>query len=300
MRIEMLRRYANGKAPFLGVPVFSLALGRYITAIFRREHLQAAASAPVTKVHYDEREHVLVLNGTKRAEYRLRDLKNSEGTAWLPGQMRKEIEAWAQSQRSGLNRKVNTSHERRIAQLTVMVNRLEREKKKLYVHAPVGPMKSLEREIASDGWRENELRWHHEKALRRKVSAIAHSPRKTWKKFYAEIELLIGRHIDSSERHDRVCGRKNGPGVIDYLHELPKHIRMARKGYLRGDSWEPFKERWGEKAELNDFQSHRIAQVEYLEARRNYEALQALIDQHLAEIAELRATQDEIQVPHLI
>lgn len=278
MRIETVRRYASGKAPFLGVPVFTLETGRYITAIFRREHLQAAVNAPVIKAHYDEHEHVLVLNGTKRAEYRLRDLKNGESAAWLPWIMREELEKWAQAQRGRLNRKTNTPAERKIEKLAQNVKRLEREKEKLYVHdAPIGPMAPYERDV-SDGWRENELRWHEEKELRRAVGKLAHSPRKTWKQFYADVEAVIGRHVDSGKRHDRVCNRKNGPDVIDYLHKMPRYIWMARKGYSRGKKWEP------------DFQRHREAQLDYLKAKRELESLQGQIDAHLEEIAELRGS----------
>jgi len=285
MRIETVRKYASGKAPFLGIPVFSLTVGRYVTAVFRSEHLQAAASAPVTKAYYDEKEHVLVLNGTNHAEYRLKDLKNTPGTYFLG--IREQILTWAERQKNRLHRQVHTPAERRIVKLETEVRKLTRELGRIYCHAPVGPMMPYKREIASAGWRENELRWREEKPLRRKVGWLAHSPRKTWKQFYDDVAAIIGRQIDTSYRHDRVCHRKNGPGIVDYLHQLPEHIKMARKGYSRGNPWDPWDDSYSEG---NEFQRHRKAQMEYLTARRERETLQNIIDEHLAEIAELRAT----------
>jgi len=284
MRLEMVRRYARGKAPFLGIPVFSLEAGKHITAVFRREHLQAACGCPsVSKASYDDSTHTLVLNGGK-SFWKLRNVLANQviSRMWIADANIK----WAQGQRGRAAKRDATPEQRRIMKLELEIGKLERKRDNIYLSLPVSPMK-LSGFRYSQSHVPCESKWRAEKPMRRKLGWLAHRERKTWKQFYRDAEAILDRTIDSSHKHDRVCGRKHGPTVTEYLHQFPKHVGMAHKGYTRGESWEPFKEYgYGEDHELNQFQKHRKALVRYLERKRERDELQGQIDAYRIEIAE--------------
>lgn len=101
--LERIERYANAQTPLVGIPYFSVADGRYRTAVFRRQHLEAALSAPVERAKYDEATHHLVLNGG-RSTYRLRDLaqpvQDNGGVGYYQHwQLRDELSKWAATKR---------------------------------------------------------------------------------------------------------------------------------------------------------------------------------------------------------
>lgn len=285
---ERVQRYANGSAPFLGIPVFSVADGKYVTAVFRRDHLQTALSAPISKVSYDESNHALVLNGTTRACYRLRDLGHGN-TGW---QIREALTDWARRKRKSQNTRKTNPETRRVVKLQEAVRKLERQRNKIYANRPHSPMQLTvyDRQPASQRDREQESKWREQKSIRRKLGQLVRRERKTWAQFYQDVAELIGRNVGETERHDRVCNRKNGPDRVQYLTYLCKHVWMAEKPYERTRLWEPFKvyEWAGEDNGLNRFQQHRRAQLQYLAAMRERTAVQSQIDAHLAEIAEIQ------------
>lgn len=289
MNIATVRRYASGKAPFLGVPVFSLTEGRYVTALFRRQHLHAAASCPhITKVTYDEQDHVLVLNGSPRACYRLKDLKyaevNGNRVAW-GFQLRSEQEQWAQGRRKSKVTRSATPEARRIVKLQEEIGKLERRLAKIHPRLPIHPLLP-----GPYGWSKGdpdaELQWRASKQMRRELGWLAHRPRTTWKQFYADVAAIIGHTLDSSVRHDKVCNRKHGPSIVGYLTHLPQYIHLAHKPY-RSD-FDSFRKGWGGEADLDRFQQHRVAQGEYLQERSECEAIRSQMEAHRMDIEQMR------------
>jgi hypothetical protein len=289
MKLDTIRRYALGSSPIIGLPVFSVAEGKHITAIFKREHFIAALSAPIVRAHYDEKEHLLVLNGGPRTCYKLRNLSQVQGFA--PWQVREQLSRWAAGRKKSVKTRGLDPNQKRVIKLRAQIAKLERAKDKIHAQSPHSPMKLPEwdRTPASASARGQELRWRAEKPMRRKLGRLVRQERKTWADFYRQVEEIIGPSVDSSERHDRVCNRKDGPDRLDYLKYIYRHIWMARKPYERESVWNPFKvyEWAGEDHGLNRFQQHRRAQVEYLATMRERAALDSLIEGHREQIQNL-------------
>lgn len=295
MRLETIRRYAQGKSPLVGVPIFSVADGKYRTAVFWRSHLQAFAGNPhLVRASYDEETATLVLSGGKHASYRLYDLRagsdpNSKRVTLQAWQIRDELTKWANGRRKSAISRALPENERKAVKLRLEVGKLERARDKIRLYVPFSPLLSqYPREIESESARKSELCWREEKPVRRALGQLVRRERKTWEQFYDEVERIVGRTIDASRRHDRVCGRKRGPSKLDYLKYIYTYVGMSERPF-RSD-WNPYK-KWvcggAGDAELNSFERHRRAQQEYLAARSERAAIQDAINNLNAEIAEL-------------
>lgn len=279
MNIATVRKYAEGKAPFLGVPVFSLTVGRYVTAVFSRRILQAAASCPhITKVSFDEEEECLVLNGSPRACYRLKALRE-------PAYFVKDAnEAWARTRRKTNITRGLPVNERKAAKLEAEAGVLTRKLAKIRDTRPVHPLILCDwhRTPATDSERIREQNWHDDKGKRRRLGWLAHRARSTWKQFYADVEAITGYPVSDSCRHDRVCKRKDGPHIVDYLKHLNEHVMgMTRKPWRSDWKTEGQREREG-------FERHREWRMEYLAAMAERRALEDQIGLLREEVESLR------------
>jgi hypothetical protein len=285
MKLATIARYASGKAPFLGVPVFDLAEGRTVTVVLKRDHLRVAVEAATihgATVTYDCEAHTLNFNSVKGCCYTLRDLRQ-QVFPW-----REQLLSWAEGRRKTAISRALPENEKRIAKLRLEIGKLERRRDKIRSNRPQSPLLLTEwqREPESDSARKQELNWREEKPIRRALGRLVRQERKTWAQFYRDVEQITGRRVDSSRRHDRVCNRRGGPARTDYLTYLYKHIWMAAKPYRA--PWEPLKktDRTGDGGETV-FEQHRRWQIEYLMALDERAGIQTEIDGHLQTIAEL-------------
>jgi hypothetical protein len=295
VNLSSVTRYARGKAPFIGIPYLSVAEGKYQTAVFHRQHLSAFLTCPqLTTAKYDEREHLLVLSGSKgrlRAEYRLKDLRAFDGgRVW---QVRSAHETWARGQRTSAVKRNLSPEARKVIKLEFEIGKLERKREREFFNlsVPRSPMLPRLYGPASDSHRKQERRWHDEKPVRQRLGWLAHRTRKTWAEFYCDAEAILGRPIDSLRRHDRVCGRKCGPDRLDYLKHFAKYLGMADKPY-RSNQWDPLeREKYGEHFGKTQVEVHRHAQIEYLDKLHRRAALDDEIANIRSMIADLQVTE---------
>lgn len=292
MKLSSVAKYASGKAPFLGVPVFDMSIGRTVTAVFRKEHLQVAVEAAVrhgARVTYDASDHTLNFNSVPGCCYRLRDLKNAVGTPFHPWQFKEANEAWARGRRKSAVTRAMSPDVRRKVKLQEEIGKLARKRDKIYASAPLHPLLSLHpREPACEYSRKETARWRAEKPMRRKLGQLVRRERKTWAAFYADVAAIIGHGVGDTYRHDRVCSRRDGPERTTYLKYLYRYVGMATMPYDQEHKWNPYKLLgYGSEHDQNEFQRHREAQMEYLAAMGQRAAIQSQIDAHKLEIAEL-------------
>jgi hypothetical protein len=116
LTLATVRVYARGKAPFIGIPVFSKDMGCYITAVFRRKHLLAALECPtITRAWYSERLGKLILADDERksSAYLLRNLKSPRNDPRQPTseEIVRELKSWAKRLRK--TRKLGATPEKR-------------------------------------------------------------------------------------------------------------------------------------------------------------------------------------------
>lgn len=293
--LAIVRRYASGKAPYLGVPVFDMAAGRTVTAVFHRPHLQVATEAAVhygATVTYDCEAHTLNFNSVKGCCYRLIDLKQSGKLQ--PCQVKAELESWARGRRKSAISRTLPREQRQAERLRLEIGKLRRKQDKIYASRPHHPLipTSYDLQPASEYERQSVLEWIRQKPVRRRLGQLVRRERKTWAQFYRDVEAIIGRHVDSSQRHDVVTRRKRhgralGPSIVEYLRHLYRYVGMAQK-ISTLEAWSPYKNLgWGDEHDQNEFQRHRNAQRNYLAAMAEKAALQSEIDAHKVTIAEL-------------
>lgn len=298
MTLQVVQRYASGKAPFLGIPVFDISLGKTVTAVFRREHLQAAVEAATirgARITYDCVFHTLNFNSVKGCCYRLRDLKNAEGSTFKPWDIKDAQAAWASARRKTAIARTLSPSTRKVARLQLEIGKLGRQRDKIRAERPQNPLIPLAYYLqpASENDREQARRWRAEKPMRQRLGQLVRRERKTWAQFYRDVEAIIGRPVYSSRRHDVVTkrkrrGRSAGPSIVIYLTHLYKYVGMATMPWEQSYKWDPYKlEEYGGERGRDMFARHRSAQIAYLTAMNERVAVQWQIDQHLQTIAEL-------------
>lgn len=234
-----IKRYSIGKSPYVGLPVVEDGSRR--PAVFLRNHLQAAVAAGVLHASYIEAYHdaegqhypaVLVMNGGK-AKYTLIDLSTS--TPNHSAMYVREVHTkWAKGRRKSAITRTATPAQREALKIQAEVAKLERAKAKIYCERPRNPLIREPRdEYNGNYYREAELKWKHSKPVRKALARLTgpYLKRRTmqarppWKKFYADCARVLGLDsIDAGRKHDRVCNRKNGPDMEDYLKQLPVHL----------------------------------------------------------------------------
>lgn len=188
------------------------------------------------------------------------------------------IRGWAERQRERREKKPPMSARGRRA--GVVVRRLEKEKRQLYVHRPVHPL--LQREgyeyAAPESCRASEWRWHQEKPRRRQLAHVAGMAIKhrvtnaTAYKMLLDAGFTVARFSDL-KKWDR--GR-----VHDDQGEYWRHLHFFAAGMLAGPSREGHR-----MATADRFAEHRKALVSYLADRREAEAL----DSQIKAVRELAA-----------
>jgi len=291
LKAKVVARYANGKAPFVGIPI----VGPHyrVTAVFRRSHLQAAMEIQPTRIIYNADTHTLNLRNGK-SSYSLYDLVGQKKIQlWVS---KGELARWARGRRSGAKARTERNSLGpelfRVRQLRETIARLRKERSRIYTTTPHNPVlartnenrvpEEWERSECRRGERERESRWRTEKPLRQALGFVAarkmlHGEPGTWKEFYQLVEMILGRPIDSSCQYARVHARKNGPYRDEYLKQLPKYIGMTQR------SW------WDRRIidVPSRIESYRRDRADYVVAARSQREIDGLIAEHEKTLADL-------------
>jgi hypothetical protein len=239
MRIsaQSLSIYANGKSPFVGLPVCDDGGRR--PALFLRKHFDAAIGGGVTFVKYDHEKLTLTVRGVRSA-YTLRDL-SANSTAYQLWQIKNALEKWAGTKRRAAKRKALSVSERLTGHQIAEIEKLERAKAKalVRVHKPVNP--STVKPDAMSAWERDGLeRWARDRAARRglgalygKYCACLSRPRGKfpWAEIGKDIEAL-GVRLDSYNSWSKVRTRKahRGIDIPEFMKSLPLFVSgLSRK-----------------------------------------------------------------------
>jgi hypothetical protein len=241
MRIsaQSLSIYANGKSPFVGLPVVDDGGRR--PALFLRKHFAAAIGGGVTFAKYDHEKLTLTVRGVRSA-YTLRDLSanSNDYPLW---QVKATLAKWAGSKRKTAQRKALPANERLTAKQNLEIGKLERRAAKIHVHKPVNPCAIAPRERwdGSRVWmRDNIETWAKDRAARRglgklygKYYACLSRPRGKfpWAEITKDIEAL-GLRLDSHNAWAKVRTRKanRGMDIPEYMKSLPVFVSgLSRK-----------------------------------------------------------------------
>jgi len=277
MRIsaQSLSIYANGKSPFVGLPVCDDGGRR--PALFMRKHFVAAIGGGVTFVKFDHEKQVLIVRGV-RSSYMLRDLSTNT-TAY---EVKTVLEKWAGSKRRAKARKALPANARLTTAQAEEIAKLERRAAKLHAHKPVNPCATTARERwdGSRVWmRDSVASYVLDRAKRRGLGKLfgkyfAHLSRPRGKFPWAQLELdiaALGLRLDSSNAWAKVRTRKahRGIDIPEYLKSLPVFV----SGLSHRKPW--------------DLEPYEIAQriESYREARGHY----------FETLRDLKFIQDQIQ-----
>jgi len=287
MRIsaQSLSIYANGKSPFVGLPVCDDGGRR--PALFLRKHFVAAIGGGVTFVKFDHEKQVLIVRGV-RSSYTLRDLSTNT-TAY---QVKTALEKWAGSKRRATARKGLPANARLTTTQAAEIAKLERRAAKIRVHKPVNPCAAAPRERwdGSRVWmRDGVETWAKDRAARRglgklygKYYACLSRPREKfpWVQLEQDITAL-GLRLDSNNGWAKVRTRKahRGIDIPEYLKSLPQFVSgLGRK------PWDLQPVNFAERAE-----AYQQSKQGYLAAVRELKFIQ---DQ----IANVRAVNASLQI----
>ena len=188
------------------------------------------------------------------------------------------IHGWAERQRERLAKKpAMSARERRVG---VMVRRLEKEKRQLYLHRPVHPL--LQREgymyATPESCRASESRWRQEKPMRRQLARIAGTALKHRVTNATAYKMLRDAGFSVAKFSDL---RKWDRGRAQDEQGYWRHIHFFVSGMLSG----PDRERKHRAAPVDRFADHRKALVSYLADRRQVESL----DSQIRAVRELAA-----------
>jgi hypothetical protein len=273
MRIsaQSLSIYANGKSPFVGLPVCDDGGRR--PALFLRKHFVAAIGGGVTFVKFDHEKQVLIVRGV-RSSYTLRDLSASTQR----DAVRVTLAKWAGSKRKTAQRKALPANERLTAKQSLEIGKLERRAAKIHVHKPVNPCATTPRERwdGSRVWmRDSVETWAKDRAARRGLGKLygkyyAHLSRPRGKFPWAQLELdiaALGLRLDSNNAWAKVRPRKahRGIDIPEYLKSLPVFV----SGLSHRKPWdlEPY-------AIAQRIESYREARGHYFETFRDLRFIQ--------------------------
>jgi hypothetical protein len=143
------------------------------------------------------------------------------------------IHVWAERQRERLAKKpaAMSARERRAG---VIVRRLEKEKRQLYVHRPVHPL--LQREgyefAAPESCRASEWRWHQEKPRRRQLAHVAGMALKHKVTNATAYKMLLDAGFTVTKFSE--LRKWNRDRAHDDQNEYWRHVHFFASGMLAG------------------------------------------------------------------
>lgn len=293
LKIANVVRYAQGCAPFAGIPIAGVG-----TIVLLRRHLRAALEIQPVRIVYNQDTKIVTFRN-HRAEWRLSDLLGQgKIRQW---QIREQLHSWANGRRSAARKRKETAALGKegvcVRRLHEAIAKLTRQRDKIYLHKPANPLSPAHWREAGDYGRNQATAWIEEKTIRKTLARLAgrkliHGKPKTWADFYRAVEQITGKLVSESQTYTRVSARKryrhglpDYPDREDYLKNLPRYLVMSEKPW----DWRPYdlykKDDYGEK--LNALERHAQARREYCAALRERKALDSQITAHLAEIASL-------------
>ena len=239
IEVEAIRRYAQGKSPYAGLPIVDDGSRR--PAVFLRSHLVAAVSSGILTAIYDSQSHSLTLNGGK-SKYVLRDLIATEFRQ--PWQVKDELIKWADRKRKTVATRKLPANLRLDGKRREEVAKLERRLAKIHVYKPQNPacVEARERHDGSKVWmRDSVETWATQRPQRKALGKLygkylqnLYKPmgRFPWADVYKDIEA-IGLRIDSYNSWQRVRTRvaHKGLSLPEYLKRLWEFASLNRKPY---------------------------------------------------------------------
>jgi hypothetical protein len=300
LKLANVVKYAQGSAPFAGIPLEGIG-----TIVLLRRHLRAALDIQPVRIIYNLDTKTLTFR-THRAEWRLNDLLGQgKVQQW---QIRAEHNLWAKGKRSARKKRAETAALGKegvyVRRLREAVAKLERQRDKICLRRPENPLNSERGKDAGEYSRNGAKRWVDERSIRKALAKVAghkllHGEPKTWADFYRQVETISGCHVSESETYTRVHARKryrhglpDYPEREDYLKNLPRYLVMSEKPW----DWRPYdlykKDDYGEK--LNALEQHAHARAEYCAAVRERNAIDSQIKSHLEEIAIVTEKSDRV------
>ena len=182
------------------------------------------------------------------------------------------IHNWAEKQRERLAKNGNglSAKARRIG---VMVRRLEKEKKSLYLRVPLHPLLPTGYRYTGDHCRESEWRWHSEKAQRKSLARIAGQVLKHKATATTGYRLLREGGFGFTKFSD--LRRWDRDRVHDDQRDYWKHLHFFVHGMLA--SVARAKDYVHDADEGDEFQRHKRALLGYLADKRQAESIDAQI-----------------------
>jgi hypothetical protein len=293
LKIANVAKYAQGSAPFAGIPIAGIG-----TIVLLRRHLRAALEIRPVRIIYNQDTKVITFRN-HRAEWRLNDLLGQcKIQHW---QIRDQLQNWADGRRSAARTRKETAALGKegvyVRRLLEAIAKLTRQRDKIYLHRPENPLSPTRWREAGDCGRNQTIAWVAEKAIRKMLAKLTgqkliHGEPKTWADFYRAVEQITGKPVSESQAYARIHARKryrhglpNYPDREDYLKNLPRYLVMTEKPW----DWRPYdpykRDDFGEQ--LNALEQHAQARREYCAALRECRALDSQITTHLAEIASV-------------
>jgi len=276
MRIsaQSLSIYANGKSPFVGLPVCDDGGRR--PALFLRKHFAAAIGDGVTFVKYDHEKQTLIVRGV-RSSYTLRDL-SANSNAYPLWQVKETLAKWAGSKRKTAQRKALPANERLTAKQNLEIGKLERRAAKIHVHKPVNPCAIAPRERwdGSRVWMRDSIEtWAKDRAARHglgklygKYCACLSGPRGKFPWDQLELDIAaLGVRLDSHNAWAKVRSPKahRRLDIPEYLKSLPVFV----SGLSNRKPWDLERYDIAQRIE-----SYREARAYYFESLRDLTFIQ--------------------------
>src|SRR5260221_1366150 len=163
-----IERYAQGTAPFAGIPIAGVG-----TIVFRRDHLKAALDINPSRIIYNADTKTITFRN-HRSVWKLNDLLGQgKFQQW---QLRQQMTSWAKAKQSAHRKRKETAalgkEGRYVRRLREAVAKLKRQRDKIYLHAPQNPL-VYKRHDAGDYSRNQFARWIAEKSIRKALALVA-------------------------------------------------------------------------------------------------------------------------------
>lgn len=204
-----------------------------VLVLLNRRIAESAFNAPnVSRVEYNFATNRLTVTGGK-TQYAL----VNQATRLTRAEVKEQLVAWSAKYRKSAVAKIATPIERKAVKIMAEIAKLEKQIAKLYLHKPVNPLIPNRRE-SNDYYRDSELTWTNGKTQRKQLARLTgvwikrYSRPDSWKQFYQDAARIIGREaIPDTDQHSRVCARRDGPDIVDYLKQLPVHVANMRKPF---------------------------------------------------------------------
>jgi len=187
--------------------------------------------------------------------------------------LRSLIREWAEAQRERMTKKLTGNGTVRAQKVAVLIRRLEKERKALYLHIPRNPLFPSEYRYEGDHYRDAEWTWYEQKSTRKRLARIAGMVLKDKVTTVRGYKMLreAGFEFVTFGQQQVHRGKRRHESQQLYWKHLPDSVRGVAASASREREYE-----YGPD-EGNEYQRHRKAQVGYLACKRQAESIDAQI-----------------------